>query len=183
MPVSAAFVSKTRFAPTRESTRHLQLQPPSGEKSMTDLKKFDTWLDDRGAAALVIREHLLPVEGADGVVFPATFAATQDGSFGGGYNIDDLGGGKNVCLIDSVGSQANRIEPLFTKPGYAELVPQVIIQAGEKSINLLEAGHRAADAIVRCSELSEELQAAFRALQKGDAEPLAKIAPTSLVFG
>lgn len=150
---------------------------------MIDLKKFDAWLDDAGPAALVIREHLVPVEGFDGVVFPATFAATQDGRFEGGYNIDDLGGGKNVCLIDSVGSQANRIEPLFAKSGYAEIVPQVIIQAGEKSINLLEAGHRAADAIVRCSELSEELQAAFRALQKGDAEPLAKIAPTSLVFG
>jgi len=141
------------------------------------------WLSDAGPAALVIREHLLPVEGADGVVFPATFAAAQDGSFDGGYNIDDFGGGKNVCLIDSVGSQANRIEPLFAKLGYADLVPQVIVRAGEKSINLLEAGHRAGDAIVRCSELSEEIRTAFRALQKGDAEPLAKIAPTSLVFG
>jgi CRISPR-associated protein Csb1 len=95
------------------------------------------WLSDVGPAALVIREHLLPVEGADGVVFPATFAATQDGSFDGGYNIDELGAGRNVCLIDSVGSQANRIEPLFAKLGYADLVPQVIVRAGEKSINLL----------------------------------------------
>src|SRR6185295_3864673 len=54
---------------------------------------------------------------------------------------------------------------------------------GEKSVNILEAGHRAGDAIVRCSELQKELQDAFHAVLKGSAEPLAKIAPTSLVFG
>jgi CRISPR-associated protein Csb1 len=145
--------------------------------------KFDSWLTDGGPAALVIREHLMPVEGRDGVVFPATYAASQDGSFGGGYNIDSFSETENVCLIDSVGSQANRVEPLFAKPDYADLVPRVIIKAGEKIVNLLEAGHRAGDAIVRCSELQEELHGAFKAVQNGDAEPLAKIAPTSLVFG
>jgi CRISPR-associated protein Csb1 len=153
---------------------------------MSELKtKFDAWLTDSGPAALVIREHLMPVEGQDGVVFPATYAASQDGSFGGGYNIDSFNdsGTENVCLIDSVGSQANRIEPLFMKPDYADLVPRVTVKAGEKTINLLEAGHRAGDAIVRCSELQEELHAAFKAAQNGNSEPLAKIAPTSLVFG
>lgn len=144
-------------------------------------KRFDNWLADDGPAALVIREPLMPIEGRDGVVFPATFAA-GDG-FSGGYNIDHISESKNVCLIDSVGSQANRIEPLFIKEGYADLVPKVVINAGEKAVNLLEAGHRAGDAIVRCSELQEELRAAFIAVQNGDAEPLAKIAPTSLVFG
>src|SRR6266436_6378057 len=86
MPMSAAFVSRTPFAPTRENTRHLRQQPLLGEKTMIDLKKFDAWLDDAGPAALVIREHLVPVEGADSVVFPATFAA-GDG-FAGGYNVD-----------------------------------------------------------------------------------------------
>jgi CRISPR-associated protein Csb1 len=147
------------------------------------LNRFDELLDERGPAALVIREQLLPVEGADGVVFPATFAASEDKTFKAGYNIDDFGNGKNVCLIDSVGSQANRIEPLFTLDGYRELVPQILVQAGTRKVNLLEAGHRAADAIVRCSALQESLQLAFRALLKGDATALAKIAPTSLVFG
>ena len=82
---------------------------------MTDVTKFDAWLDHSGPAALVIREPLMPVEGHGGVVFPATFAASEDRTFKGGYNIDDLGDGKNVCLIDSVGSQANRIEPLFAR--------------------------------------------------------------------
>jgi CRISPR-associated protein Csb1 len=103
--------------------------------------------------------------------------------FLGGYNIDLFPDGTNVCLVDSVGSQANRIEPIFAKPEYAGLVPQVNITAGEKTIRLLDAGHRAGDAIVRCSELKGELQAAFKEVLKGNAEPMAKIAPTSLVFG
>lgn len=147
------------------------------------LKKFDPWLAENGPAALVIREYLVPAEGPDGVVFPATFAASQDGIFKGGYNIDHFSEIENVCLIDSVGSQANRIEPLFTREGYADLVPKIVVKAGEKTVNLLEAGHRAGDAIVRCSALKEDLHTAFKALQNGNAEPLAKIAPTSLVFG
>jgi CRISPR-associated protein Csb1 len=51
-------------------------------------------------------------------------------------------------------------------------------------VNLLEAGHRAADAIVRFSALWPELQKAFLAYRdQGDASTMAKIAPTSLVFG
>jgi CRISPR-associated protein Csb1 len=172
--------------------------------------KFDSWLIDDGPAALVIREHLMPVEGQDGVLFPATYAAAEDKSkFAGGYNIDVFPDGKdiglavvamlkdgrlkptidlfpnspNVCLVDSVGSQANRIEPIFLKPEYADLVPQVVVKAGSKSINLLDAGHRAGDAVVRCSALQKELRDAFRAALQGNAEPLARIAPTSLVFG
>ena len=52
--------------------------------------KFDTWLTGNdGPAALVIREHLAPVEGEDGVLFPSTFAAERQGD-PGGYNIDKL---------------------------------------------------------------------------------------------
>ena len=174
---------------------------------MSDVTQFDRYLGDDGPAALVIREHLMPAEGADGVLFPATFAS-GDG-FAGGYNIDvfpdenavgdaaavmlkdgklkpttDLfPGSRNICLVDSVGSQANRLEPLFAREPYRALVPQVVVKAGDKDVNLLEAGHRAGDAVVRCSELQQTLQDAFKAVLKGDAEPLAKIAPTSLVFG
>jgi CRISPR-associated protein Csb1 len=142
--------------------------------------QFDNLLAADGPAALVVREHLIPVEGADAVLFPATYADI-------GYNIDYENQrertGRNVCLIDSVGSQANRIEPLFKDAPYAELVPQIVIKAGEKEINLLDAGHRAGDALVRCSALHDELEAAFAAVLKGNAVPLAKIAPTSIVFG
>lgn len=151
---------------------------------MNGLDRFDSWLNADAVAALVIREQLTPVEGPDGVIFPATYAAAEDKRvFPGGYNIDPPEGDKNVCLIDSVGSQANRTEPLFGKPDYAKLVPQITVKAGEKSVSLLEAGHRAGDALVRCTALQKELQDAFKAVLKGNAEPLAKIAPTSLVFG
>src|SRR5216683_2043443 len=148
---------------------------------MNELVEYDRYLSDDCPAALVIREPLIPVEGPDGVLFPATFAAGDN--FPGGYNIDGEPNGTNVCLIDSVGSQANRIEPLFKEERYNHLVPQVVVKAGEKEVSILEAGHRAGDAIVRCSELQKELQDAFKAVLKGNAEPMAKIAPTSLVFG
>ena len=143
--------------------------------------KFDHYLAADGPAALVIREQLVPAEGADAVFFPATSAEI-------GYNIDGRNriedpSAQNVVLVDSVGSQANRIEPLFAESPFAALVPQFVIKAGEKSVNLLDAGHRAGDAIVRCSELGADLESAFKDLLKGNAEPLAKIAPTSLVFG
>lgn len=148
---------------------------------MTALNMFDRYIQHDGPAALVIREHLMPVEGKDGVVFPATFAG-GDG-FPGGYNIDTAPDGSTVALIDSVGSQANRIEPIFKQEKYRHLVPQVAVTAGDKEVSVMDAGHRAGDALLRCSTLQSTLRNAFRAELDGDCTPLAKIAPTSLVFG
>ncbi|RCS55775.1 type I-U CRISPR-associated protein Cas7 [Bremerella cremea] len=152
------------------------------------LDQFDSWLTGRqGPAAVVLREYLIPVEGEDGVLFPPTFAA-GDG-FSGGYNIDppptkdQAWQDENVCLIDSVGSQANRIEPIFKEEPYDTLVPQVVVEAGDHRVNLLDAGHRAGDALVRCSELADQVNEAFRAVERGDYSNLASFAPTSLVFG
>lgn len=154
------------------------------------LKQYDSWLTgNKGPAALVIREHLMPVEGSDGVLFPPTFAASREDGFPGGYNIDppptrdQPWQDENVCLIDSVGSQANRIEPIFKNEPYAALVPQVVVEAGEYRINILDAGHRAGDALVRCSQMSDTVNEAFRAVERGDYSKLAAFAPTSLVFG
>lgn len=154
------------------------------------LQRFDHWLkEDATAVALVGRQYLLPVEGKDAVIFPPTYAPPE--GFRGewpGYNIDTFPDGTSVCLIDSVGSQANRLEPMFKFAPYKDLVPQVVVKLASKTgeeleINLLDAGHRAADALVRYSELATELRGAFTALAKGNATPLAKLAPTSLVFG
>jgi CRISPR-associated protein Csb1 len=157
---------------------------------MSELNRFDKWCEDGGPAALVIREHLIPVEGADGVFFPATYAAQQGAAmdkdkFQGGYNIDQFPDMTNVCLVDSVGSQANRIEPLFTKEGYSDLVPQLVVTFPSKGLrlNLLHANHRAADAIIRCSPFEQELRTAFLEVLRGNSEKLAQLAPTSLVFG
>ena len=135
--------------------------------------------------AIHLKETLLPVEGRGGVFFPPTYA-------GGDYNIDTLSDGTRVVTVDSVGAQANRMEPLFLEEGLRELVPQVRINftrgkgddATEEHFSLLKAGHRLGDAVVRSTELAAEAHQAFRALQRqGDAMPIAKLAPTSLVFG
>ncbi|MGL6195586.1 MAG: type I-G CRISPR-associated RAMP protein Csb1/Cas7g [Thermoguttaceae bacterium] len=164
---------------------------PLGENPMSEFTKFDDLLTKNDTAAIVLRQHLKPVEGENAVIFPPTFATV-------GYNIDDLGDGKNVCLIDSVGSQANRMEPIFKEPPYSELVPQIMvkvkIKAGkdeqkkdmfvEEDVNLLDAGHRLGDAVARLSNMGDEIQSAFMSLQKkNDATEMAKMSPTSLLFG
>ncbi len=133
--------------------------------------------DPKGPVALHLVQELLPVEGRGAVFYPPTFASDEK------YNIDTLADGTTVALVDSVGSQANRIEPIFKDEPYDALVPQVVVKAGEQRVNLLDAGHRAGDALLRCSELSDEVNEAFRAVERGDCSKLAVFAPTSLVFG
>jgi CRISPR-associated protein Csb1 len=155
---------------------------------MTSLtaETINGWADNKdGPVALICRQKLLPVEGEGGVIFPPTYADI-------GYNIDTLSDGTKVATIDSVGSQANRMEPIFkaAKPGepdnpLSKLVPQIDIAYGnEKTVSILEAGHRLGDAVIRSSELKNDAQKAFKLyLDAGDASALAKLAPTSLVFG
>jgi CRISPR-associated protein Csb1 len=149
--------------------------------------EINKWADDpQGPVALHLKQKLLPVEGNNGVIFPPTYAEI-------GYNIDELSDGTKVVTIDSVGSQANRIEPIFRRAPYAALVPQIDIEYGnEKVISILEAGHRLGDAIIRCVgknnadgfDLRQAAQDAFNLLlHANDASGIAKLAPTSLVFG
>jgi CRISPR-associated protein Csb1 len=147
---------------------------------------INSWMDDpKGPVALTCRQKLLPVEGEGGVIFPPTYADI-------GYNIDTLSDGTKVATIDSVGSQANRMEPIFkaAKSGEPEnalsnLVPQIDIMYGnEKTVSILEAGHRLGDAVIRSSDLKNDARKAFELfLDANDASALAKLAPTSLVFG
>jgi CRISPR-associated protein Csb1 len=151
---------------------------------------INRWADDpSGPVALHLKQKLLPVEGEGAVIFPPTYAMGEGKS---PYNIDTLSDGTKVCTIDSVGSQANRMEPIFkaAEPGepenpLARLVPQVDIAYGNtKKISILEAGHRLGDAIIRSTPLQKEAQEAFQEfLDRGDATRIAKLAPTSLVFG
>jgi CRISPR-associated protein Csb1 len=137
------------------------------------------WADDeKGPVALHLRQNLLPVEGEGAVIFPPTYADI-------GYNIDLLGDGTRVATIDSVGSQANHMESIFKTEPYSKLVPQIDITYGDaKKMSILDAGHRLGDAIIRCTELQREAQEAFSSfLAADDASKIAKLAPTSLVFG
>ncbi len=141
--------------------------------------------DADAPVALTRRIRLESVEGKDAVIFPPTYASKPP------YVIDTLADGTKVALIDSVGSQANRMEPIFKEPPYADLVPQIIIQAGNnKEVSIFEVGHRVADALVRSSALegsdetlAEKVSHAFEELSRGNAGNMAKLAPTSLVFG
>ncbi len=73
-----------------------------------------------GPVALRLTQKLLPVS-ESGVIFPPTYADI-------GYNIDTLSDHTQVVTVDSVGSQANRLEPIFksdSKDPQHWLVPQV----------------------------------------------------------
>ncbi|WP_374763460.1 type I-G CRISPR-associated RAMP protein Csb1/Cas7g [Yunchengibacter salinarum] len=148
---------------------------------------INQWADDEnGPVALHLKQKLMPVEGEGGVIFPPTYADI-------GYNIDDLSDGTRVATIDSVGAQANRMEPIFKHSPHADLIPQIDIQYGnEKTVSILDAGHRLGDALIRCVEpddasgfdLKSAAHDAFLALKdREDASEIARIAPTSLVFG
>ncbi len=146
---------------------------------------------DKNNVALVMKEYLKPVEGDNAIVYPPTYA-DLGGKGVGGYNIDQVNVDGNVvgnvCTIDSVGSQANRMEPIFKKEPYKDLIPHIIVKVEKKDgtvdeVDILDAGHRIADAVVRFSNLSSDIESAFEKSEKGDRSKLAKLAPTSLIFG
>ena len=147
---------------------------------MSELKvKLDAWAEG-SAAALVLEQPLRPVIGS--LVFPPTFAPTKKGD-PSDYIIDEVDG-QGVVTLDTPGAEANRMEPLFMRHPLDELVPQITITAGTQQKNLLELGHRAADALVRSvKEKSDLVGKAFEMSLAGDHTELAAFAPTSLVFG
>ncbi len=146
-----------------------------------------SWVDNpKGPVALHITQALLPVEGEGSVIFPPTYADLDN------YGMETLSDGRTLVTIDSVGSQANRIEPIFRKAEdgtsdnkLADLVPQIHIQYGEgKAVSILDVGHRLGDALVRSSTLKATANEAFmHFLDTGDASKIARLAPTSIVFG
>lgn len=158
--------------------------------STISLETLHQWAtDSAGPVALSLKQKLTSVECLNEddpcVIYPPTYADI-------GYNIDSLTSGKKIALVDSVGSQANRMEPILksTEKDRAKwLVPQIQIALGKEQdatkLSLLDLAHRGADAVVQSSgNLARIIRQAFLTLRKtGDAGPLCAIAPTSLVFG
>ena len=141
------------------------------------MNRYDSWLAADGPVAVTLKEPLEAVEGEGGVIFPPTFAPF-DKTASPSYVVDETSGGK-TALVDSVGSQANRMEPIFKEPPYAALVPKAVVKIDARQIDLLDAGHRAADAGVRFSSKRKELSDDFRELaDSGNAKKIAKLAPT-----
>lgn len=150
------------------------------------------------AVSIVIKQHLLPDDTENPVIFPPTYLAARNKvddeaeaekgkkeKHGPIYNLDELGDGRNVVEIDSPQSDGNRTEVLFTRAPYRALVPQIDIRVGSELRSILEAGHRAADALVRFSSLAPQFHEAFERTRKNppDHSMIATLAPTSLLYG
>ncbi len=149
-----------------------------------EIEKYDSWLKEDGPVALVIRQYLVPATQPDDIIFPPSYAnPSQKKGDPPVYNIDG-DGAASVCVLDSIPSQANRLEPMFASDKYKTLVPQIQIKFKDELIrNLLEIGHRIADAAFRGTQLGPTIKGALADFQKGNAVTLARLAPTSLVFG
>lgn len=151
------------------------------------------------AAAIRCRRRLQPAGGPGDKVFPPTYA-------GAVYAVEqrrvrDCNGNESVVpcvLLDSVPSQANRMEEALQEAVDAEHVeiPVVEVQFPETGllqpvgrITSLEAPHRIADAILRDSLLGGTRfpdSTEGRRLSKvglHNATPLYELCPTALVFG
>lgn len=175
--------------------------------------EFTSLLDPDGPIALIIKQELAPDDEDEKIIFPPTYPLTsfkgrvqrfEHGEYRvsielppdskrdkdekrdnqkPGYQIDRFLDGTNICEIDSIQSQSNRIEPQFKAIKDGKLVPQITIEVGAQTVNLLDAGHRAADAVVRMSSLAKEFHDAWLAAKAGDLFALATLAPTAIVFG
>jgi CRISPR-associated protein Csb1 len=141
-------------------------------------------LSDAAVVAFVATQRLRPAEGPGTPFFPPTYLGTNDRPT---YCISPLGEGKNLCTVDSVQSQANRVEEAFLAEPYRSLIRKVEITAklpneGSRTLDMLQLGHRLADAAVTFSTLAEQAHAAMRSFATGPDE-IAKLSPMSLLCG
>jgi CRISPR-associated protein Csb1 len=156
-------------------------------------------------AAIRVIEHLEPAGGQDFPVFPTSYA-------GDGEPVYDLSGVEygetsetihikdrervirpivraKLCTLDSPQSQANRMEPAFAEDEALQaLVPQdtvTIPRAADQngSEHVLRLPHRIADFRVRLSDKKQEVKKAISDFAAGNALPLLRLMPTSVLFG
>src|SRR5215831_6433252 len=128
-------------------------------------------------AAVKLRQKLEPIDLTEPIK-PPTFAGNEEAA--SRYIVYEAKDGRTDAVLDTVPSQANRIEPLFAGSG---LIPDVTVQIDGKTVSITDLGHRSCDAAVRFSTGAQEITTALNAYRDGDATPLAKLAPLDLVFG
>ena len=143
-------------------------------------------IGEEDLVALRYGQALEPVEGRAAVVDPPTYPgplAKRGGSKRcSEYVINDLGDGIRMCELDTVPSQANRMEASY-RGSLADLIPRHAVEAGGRREDLTELPHRLADASIRATGFAVAIRAAFEAFDAADAAPLARLGPTSLVYG
>ena len=140
---------------------------------------------DPEIVALTFKRKLESVDGPDAPIFPPTYPASKETGkhrFDTPYTVNETKGGVLVCDLDSVQSQANRMEAAFTGE-LADVVPQHAVQAGNHRFALTKLPHRIVDASIRATDLANHIREWMLDFDSGNPAPLAKTAPTSLVYG
>lgn len=141
-------------------------------------------LSDGSVVAVVSQQKLRPAEGDGMPFFPPTYLGTNEKPT---YCISSTGDGSNLCTVDSVQSQANRVEEAFLQEPYRSLIRRVEVTAklpnnGSRTLDMLQLGHRLADAAVSFSTIGDQARQAMRAF-KDDPVAVAELSPMSLLCG
>ena len=140
---------------------------------------------DTTCVAITFTRALDPLEGRDVAIFPPTYPAskaTKTHRFDTPYTVNETKGGMLLCDLDSVQSQANRMEWAFAE-ALADVIPHHVVRAGKHEVDLTALPHRIADASIRATDFGAHIRTCFESIESGDAAPMARIAPTSLVYG
>lgn len=151
------------------------------------------------AVAIRVRQRLQPAGGPGDKVFPPTFA-TGDKTLKYAMETRRIDGREvECCLLDSVASQANRMEEALLAAWEAQKLTFPVIGvafddptlADIGTVTTLQAPHRIADAILR-DATDETGKTLFRNLPEGrayteatpkNATAVLALCPTALVFG
>ena len=144
-------------------------------------------IGDEGLVALTYRQVLEPVAGREAPVHPPTYPVARGKRSGeddcrAEYTINEIGNGVRICELDTAQSQANRMEASY-RGELAGVIPRHVVEAGGHRADLTELSHRIADAAIRATGLAGKINGCFEAYAAGDAVPMARLAPTSLVYG
>ena len=144
-------------------------------------------IGDETLVALTYRQGLVPIEGSDARVHPPTYPVARakkerSDEPRAHYVINELGDGTLVCELDTVQSQANRMEASF-RGELDDVIPRHAVEAGGHRVDLTRLPHRLADASIRATGLADDIRIGFERFAAGDAAGLARLGPTSLVYG
>jgi CRISPR-associated protein Csb1 len=153
----------------------------------------------KAAAAIRRRRRLQPVGGKGDKIFPPTYPGeTNNDPPRHVYETRRIEGQDVVCvLIDSVQSQANRLEEALERAAEEGRIrlPRLYVDFASSGLNsvenvsVLKAPHRIFDAILRDSMLGEkrfgesELGQRLKKAKPHDATAILEAAPSALLFG
>ena len=164
------------------------------------------WMLSIPALRAAIAEHaairrvrrLQPAGGVGDKLFPPTYPPEREGPPRHVFERRRLNGGEVWCvLIDSVQSQANRMEEALLAAAMEAAIPLPFVMVDFREAGLqpleqitsLDAPHRVYDAIIRDSLLNEvpfmesEQGQRLAAATSADATALLELSPSALLFG